>query len=85
MKLKAELEEQKEIARQNAENAKKPENELMQQQITLYKGMIMCSACNKREKQKVLMKCMHVFCEQCINENIRMRQRACPHCRTKFD
>ena len=32
----------------------------------------------------VLTKCFHVFCGECIQENIDKRSRKCPQCRLAF-
>lgn len=46
--------------------------------------MMICTICDKRDKEVVLKNCYHTFCKECIDKNLQMRKRACPNCRTKF-
>ncbi|CAD8058809.1 unnamed protein product [Paramecium sonneborni] len=48
------------------------------------KMMVDCQQCKKRVKQLILMKCLHMFCKPCIEDNQRNRNRACPVCRTRY-
>ncbi|CAD8146758.1 unnamed protein product [Paramecium pentaurelia] len=48
------------------------------------KMMVDCQQCKKRVKQVILMKCLHMFCKPCIEDNQRNRNRACPVCRTRY-
>lgn len=36
------------------------------------------------EQDTVLTKCFHVFCGECVQENIDKRSRKCPQCRVAF-
>lgn len=49
-----------------------------------YKSMMICTVCQKRDKEVVLKNCYHTFCKECIDKNLQLRQRNCPNCRTKF-
>lgn len=51
-------------------------------EITL--GMLRCSVCRDRFKEVALCRCFHLFCKECIDENIRNRNRKCPACGEKF-
>jgi late competence protein required for DNA uptake (superfamily II DNA/RNA helicase) len=44
---------------------------------------IKCSLCNNNHKE-VILPCMHMFCEDCMNKNFESRQRQCPLDRTKL-
>ncbi|KAM3142660.1 hypothetical protein pb186bvf_005319 [Paramecium bursaria] len=35
-------------------------------------------------RQVILIKCLHMFCSPCLDDNQRNRNRACPVCRTKY-
>lgn len=47
-------------------------------------GMLRCSVCKDRFKSATIKKCFHLFCRECIDENIRSRLRKCPACGEKF-
>lgn len=50
----------------------------------MYKKLAQCSVCEARLKSHVLVKCMHVFCKQCIDTRLETRQRKCPQCAAMF-
>ncbi|CAK66641.1 unnamed protein product (macronuclear) [Paramecium tetraurelia] len=60
--------------------SKDTDNEL----LTSLKMMVDCQQCKKRVKQVILMKCLHMFCKPCIDDNQKNRNRACPVCRAKY-
>lgn len=47
-------------------------------------GMLRCSVCRERFKEVCITRCFHVFCKECIDENLRTRHRKCPCCGEKF-
>lgn len=47
-------------------------------------GMLRCSVCKDRFKEVALTRCFHLFCKECIEENLRNRHRKCPACGDKF-
>ncbi len=48
-----------------------------------YKRKMICSICNVRDKE-IFLPCFHMFCNDCIQENIDSRQRQCPLDRKKI-
>jgi hypothetical protein len=54
----------------------------------LYMGqlqrMVKCPVCQIRNKDCVITKCFHMFCSDCVAENIRTRSRKCPSCHHPF-
>jgi E3 ubiquitin-protein ligase BRE1 len=50
--------------------------------ITL--NMLRCSVCKDRFKEVAITRCFHLFCKECIDENLRNRSRKCPACGEKF-
>ncbi|KAL1412374.1 E3 ubiquitin-protein ligase bre1 [Vanrija albida] len=46
--------------------------------------LLRCSTCHLNFKQQVLIKCMHTFCKDCIDQRIATRQRKCPACGVAF-
>ena len=59
--------------------------EQLSKQVTVLKGRLACPVCCHRDKKCILLRCRHMFCRQCIDENIRNRSRKCPACQTRFD
>ncbi|KAG5858732.1 RING finger subclass HC Bre1-like protein [Encephalitozoon hellem] len=53
-------------------------------QLERYRGLLRCSLCDTRFKNTAIIKCMHCFCEECVNSRIRMRDRKCPSCNEPF-
>lgn len=49
-----------------------------------YKQLLQCTSCSLRFKSHALIKCMHVFCKQCIDDRLETRQRKCPSCNESF-
>ncbi|KAI3623745.1 BRE1 [Malassezia furfur] len=43
-------------------------------------SLLKCSACKERYRDRIITKCLHTFCEACVNARIQTRQRKCPHC-----
>lgn len=67
--------------------AKAAENETKSDQSTMLEmtlNMLRCSVCKDRFKQVAITKCFHLFCKECINENLKNRNRKCPACGEKF-
>ncbi|KAH7650055.1 hypothetical protein FG379_003135 [Cryptosporidium bovis] len=52
-----------------------------QQMLTLMK----CSVCRDKLKDTVINRCGHLFCKECIYNNLSSRNRKCPLCHTTFD
>lgn len=45
---------------------------------------VTCTVCDINYKNRMLNKCSHMFCNECIQENLRTRNRKCPECGTPF-
>ncbi|KAJ3438392.1 e3 ubiquitin-protein ligase bre1 [Anaeramoeba flamelloides] len=58
------------------------ENE--EQKLLNYQKMVKCFICDRNLKSVILKNCHHTFCNDCINERLRLRLRSCPLCSTKF-
>jgi len=43
-----------------------------------------CGVCNDRQKSVIITRCFHMFCKDCIQKNLNMRQRKCPACGKPF-
>lgn len=53
-------------------------------QLEKYRSLLRCSLCDSRFKNTAIIKCMHCFCEECVNARIKMRDRKCPSCNESF-
>ncbi|KAM7273092.1 hypothetical protein ACFE04_027756 [Oxalis oulophora] len=56
----------------------------LQDEIKDCKAILKCGVCFDRPKEVVLLKCFHLFCNQCIQRNLEIRHRKCPGCGTAF-
>lgn len=46
--------------------------------------LLTCSTCKENFRNRLLSKCLHTFCESCIDARISTRQRKCPACNLAF-
>ncbi|XP_057785578.1 E3 ubiquitin-protein ligase BRE1-like 2 [Salvia miltiorrhiza] len=56
----------------------------LQDEIKDCKAILKCGVCFDRPKEVVIVKCFHLFCNQCIQRNLEIRHRKCPGCGTAF-
>ncbi|KAI4304847.1 hypothetical protein MLD38_040310 [Melastoma candidum] len=56
----------------------------LQDEINDCRTILKCSVCLDRPKEVVIVKCFHLFCNQCIQRNLEIRHRKCPGCGTAF-
>lgn len=47
-------------------------------------ALLQCSSCKERYRNRILTKCYHTFCSECIDLRVQTRQRKCPHCQLAF-
>ena len=59
--------------------------EQLSTQVSHLKNRLTCPVCNVRDKKCILLRCRHMFCKQCIDENVKNRSRKCPACGVPFD
>ncbi|KMT19795.1 hypothetical protein BVRB_1g008490 [Beta vulgaris subsp. vulgaris] len=83
-KLEEELGEWKDkVAEMTAETGEAAIQRL-QEEIKDCKSILKCGVCFDRPKEVVIVKCYHLFCNQCIQRNLEIRHRKCPGCGTAF-
>ncbi|XP_074580591.1 E3 ubiquitin-protein ligase BRE1-like 1 [Curcuma longa] len=58
--------------------------EKLRQEVKEYRGILKCSICLDRQKEVVIAKCYHLFCHQCVQRTLSIRQRKCPTCGASF-
>lgn len=68
----------------NAEGGKPSNMEELERVCEEYKALLKCASCNIRFKSHVILRCMHVFCQECLDMRINTRQRKCPNCSEGF-
>ena len=49
-----------------------------------HQDKIKCSVCKLNDKNTVITRCYHVFCESCVKTRMDTRQRKCPSCGDAF-
>jgi len=59
--------------------------EQLHTQVAHLKNRLVCPVCNVRDKKCILLRCRHMFCKQCVDENVKNRSRKCPACGGRFD
>ncbi|TVU13814.1 hypothetical protein EJB05_37243 [Eragrostis curvula] len=53
-------------------------------EVKEYRGILKCGVCHDRQKEVVIAKCYHLFCNQCIQKSLGNRQKRCPSCGLSF-
>ncbi|XP_034574578.1 E3 ubiquitin-protein ligase BRE1-like 1 isoform X1 [Setaria viridis] len=53
-------------------------------EVKEYRGILKCGVCHERQKEIVIAKCYHLFCNQCIQKSLGSRQKRCPSCGLSF-
>ncbi|EGD77218.1 hypothetical protein PTSG_08310 [Salpingoeca rosetta] len=59
-------------------------DEILEAQYEELKKKLTCPACCTRQKDTILLKCYHMFCETCVRNRLETRQRKCPQCSRQF-
>ena len=47
--------------------------EQLNTQVSVLKGRLACPVCHYRDKDCIIMRCRHMFCKHCVEENIQVR------------
>ena len=56
----------------------------LEEELGDYKKLMKCNSCHIRDKNAVILKCMHCFCKTCLDIRLETRQRKCPNCGDAF-
>ncbi|CAD5213383.1 unnamed protein product [Bursaphelenchus okinawaensis] len=76
--LKRKLDQYKKMKKSgNMDEVLIEENRVLREQLN-------CPSCKTHEKDTVLTKCFHVFCNKCIRTRYDQRRRKCPKCNANF-
>ncbi len=57
---------------------------LMAGELNTLRTLLNCNVCHERQKNVIITKCWHMFCEPCIKRNLDSRNRKCPGCSQLF-
>jgi len=60
------------------------EDQILQTQLEIAQGKLICSLCTHKPKDTIITKCLHMFCRSCINNHFLSRNRRCPQCKCAF-
>ena len=53
-------------------------------EIKALRKMVNCTVCSARIKNRIITRCNHIFCAECIDGVLSARNRKCPGCGEKF-
>lgn len=56
----------------------------VEKELRQLKERLRCPVCSDRMKSTIITKCLHMFCRECIDDNLRARNRKCPACGDRF-
>lgn len=56
----------------------------LEAELKIVKQRLCCSVCSDRDKSVIITKCFHLFCAECIDQNLKVRHRKCPGCGVSF-
>ena len=59
-------------------------DEILEAQVDELNKKLTCPACCTRQKDTIILKCYHMFCETCVRNRVQTRQRKCPQCSLPF-
>jgi len=57
---------------------------VMKKQLQMAKTRLLCSLCTTNRKSTIISKCYHMFCDPCIRNHFKSRNRKCPQCKHPF-
>lgn len=59
-------------------------NDLERFELKELQKLVNCSVCQDQRKNVLIGKCFHMFCRDCVDSNLRSRNRKCPTCKKMF-
>lgn len=66
-------------------NSQKEEYFINKLELRRLRDLLICKVCNVNEKTVVLSSCFHTFCEDCVQQKLKSRDRNCPVCMVKIN
>jgi E3 ubiquitin-protein ligase BRE1 len=74
-----------ERAKRGIGSEKSEEVEMLEAENRAMRKLLLCSLCDERQKNVVITKCYHMFCNVCVETALAGRNRQCPSCTHKYD
>ncbi|KAI7887098.1 hypothetical protein K492DRAFT_31520 [Lichtheimia hyalospora FSU 10163] len=62
----------------------RPAEKELRKEKEAYESLLNCNLCNERYKSHIILRCMHTFCKQCLDELLENGPRRCPKCNENF-
>ncbi|RHY33882.1 hypothetical protein DYB32_003279 [Aphanomyces invadans] len=59
-------------------------SELERYELLEARKKLNCSVCQDAPKEVMISKCCHMFCKECMESNLKARNRKCPTCKKMF-
>ncbi|RHZ15986.1 hypothetical protein DYB26_005503 [Aphanomyces astaci] len=59
-------------------------SELERYELVELRKKVKCSVCQDAPKEVMISKCSHMFCKECMESNLKARNRKCPTCKKMF-
>lgn len=56
----------------------------LQDEVDAMRTLLNCNVCHERQKNVIITKCCHMFCQKCIQRSLETRNRKCPGCGHAF-
>lgn len=72
------------LKKQNGIYSKDAEVQELSEEITALRNILNCNVCGTRRKSCIITRCYHLFCNNCVDSNLKARKRKCPQCLTTF-
>ncbi|MEW5314012.1 MAG: hypothetical protein WDW38_005540 [Sanguina aurantia] len=55
-----------------------------EEEVKAMRQLLTCNICHDRQKNCIITKCCHVFCDKCVKRTVESRNRKCPGCQGAF-
>lgn len=78
------LEKQLQAAKASASGATGELTDLERFELKELQKLVNCSVCQDQRKNVLIGKCFHMFCRDCVDSNLKSRNRKCPTCKKMF-
>nr|CAG8594196.1 10826_t:CDS:10 [Entrophospora candida] len=79
------LNEELEISKKKAKLLDNNQSNISAQLAYNYERLLKCSICVTRFKSHCIIKCMHVFCKECLDAQVKAQNRKCVTCGLVFN
>lgn len=84
-KLQRDLDKcRKQLAAAGSSARKKTSGDDDASQADYLNALLTCSTCKERYRNRIILRCLHTFCNECVDARIQTRQRKCPSCGLGF-